>query len=95
MKCRRTPIEAEVIKYDLDSKLEDGFEFFTDVIIKDNVNHENLIQVERSGMIVCPYILTRRGKTFIKQGDYIIIEEDGTKVVCGEDKVFSRYEKIE
>lgn len=95
MKCRRTPIEVEVVKYDLETKLEDGFEFFTDVIIKDNVNHDKLIQVERAGMIVCPYILTRRGKTFIKQGDYIIIEEDGTKVVCGEDKVFSRYEKIE
>lgn len=47
------------------------------------------------GFFVCPYITHRRGRTFIHEKDYIIIDADGTKHVCGEDKVFERYEKIE
>lgn len=94
MRCRRTPIEADVFEYEVGKGYEDGFESFADVITKDNVNHDNLVQVDKDGSPVCPFILARRGKTFIKQGDYIIIEEDGSKVVCGADKVFSRYEKI-
>ena len=33
-------------------------------------------------------------RTFINEGDYIIIDEDGTKHVCGEDKIFTRYEPV-
>ena len=55
-----------------------------------------MVKVNREdNSIVCPYILQRRGRTFINEGDYIITDADGTKHVCGEDKVFSRYEKIE
>ena len=95
MKCVRKPIKVDVIKYEQYSSLEDGFELYSEVITKNYVDCTNLIQVERGGMIVCPYITTRRGRTFIKEGDYIIFEEDGSKLVCGEDKVFSRYEKID
>ena len=35
----------------------------------------------------------RRGITFIGEGDYIIRDEDGTKHVCGEDKIWTRYER--
>lgn len=94
MKCVRTPIQAEVTKYEHDSSMEDGFELYAEVITRNDVDRNNLIQVERDGQLACPYIITRRGRTFIKEGDYIVVEEDGTKLVCGGDKVFSRYQKI-
>ena len=54
-----------------------------------------LIKITREdGSIVCPYIKHRRGRTFIGEGDYIIQDEDGTKHVCGGDKIFVRYNKI-
>lgn len=95
MKCYRTPIKAEVTKYELNLSLEDGFELYSEVITHNNVEHENLIKVEHNGQLMCPYITTRRGKTFIAVNDYIIVEEDGSKVVCGADKVHIRYAPIE
>lgn len=95
MKCIRTPLQAEVIKYVQHASMEDGFELYSEVITKNNVDCKNLVLEERDNQILCPYISTRRGRTFIKEGDYIIIEEDGTKLVCGGDKVEARYSKIE
>ena len=91
----RKPIRAEVMPYTLESGLEDGFELLVDVVTKQWVSTEGLIKTERNGTIMCPYIWTRRGKTFIAENDYIVIEEDGTKLVCGGDKVLNRYEKVE
>lgn len=96
MKCRRVTMEAEVEKYEVGRDLEDGFEVWSDVVTTGWIVTEALVKVEReNGSIVCPYILHRRGRTFIHEGDYIIKDSDGTKHVCGEDKIFSRYEKIE
>lgn len=95
MKYIRTPIVAEVDKYEVDKNLEDGFELWTDVITRNEAETSNLIKIEKEGNVYCPYISTRRGKTFIKENDYIIVEEDGTKLVCGGDKVALRYQKIE
>ncbi len=95
MKYIRTPLKADVIKYEPDKGIEDGLELFSDVITKNNVDCNNLVQIEKDGQLVCPYIYTRRGRTFIKENDYIIIEEDGTKLVCGGDKVDKRYALIE
>jgi hypothetical protein len=54
------------------------------------------VQVKKdNGAVVCPYIKQRRGRTFIKEGDYIITDADGTKHVCGEDKIFKRYQPVE
>ena len=39
-------------------------------------------------VILCARIL-------ISEGDYIVIEDDGSKHVCGADKVFKRYQKVE
>lgn len=95
MKCRRTAIMAEVFPYELDKNMEDGFEPFADVVTKGWIVTDSLIQVERpDGVIVCPYIEHRRGRTFIGEGDFIIVDEDGTKHVCGGDKIFKRYEKV-
>lgn len=96
MKCIRTAMEAEVVKYELGKRLEDGFELFSDVVTKGWIVTDSLIRVTReNGSIVCPYIEHRRGRTFIGEGDYLIIDADGTKHVCGQDKIFSRYQMIE
>ncbi len=96
MKCIRRPLEAEVEKFELGKGLEDGFELWADVVTKGWIVTDRLIKVKREdGSIVCPYIAHRRGRTFIGENDYVIIEPDGTKQVCGEDKIFNRYEKLE
>ncbi|MCI8338899.1 MAG: hypothetical protein HFH62_09535 [Lachnospiraceae bacterium] len=96
MKCRRVNMEADVLKYELGKGLEDGFELWTDVVTKGWIVTDSLVKMAReNGQYVCPYILHRRGRTFINEGDYIITDADGTKHVCGEDKIFTRYEKME
>lgn len=96
MKCIRAAIEAEVEKYEVGKGLEDGFELMADVITKGWIVTDSLIQVKKeNGSIVCPYIVHRRGRTFIGEGDYIITDSDGTKHVCGSDKIFHRYQIVE
>lgn len=96
MKCKRSALECDVIKYEPDKNLEDGFELFTDVVTKGWIIADRLIKITfPDGNIMCPYISHRRGKTFINENDYIIVDSDGTKHVCGEDKVWSRFEKVE
>lgn len=96
MKCFRVGLEADVEKYEIGKGLEDGFEPWSDVVTKAWIVTDTLIKIKRdNGVIVCPYITHRRGRTFIGEGDYIIIDADGTKHVCGEDKIFIRYQKSE
>lgn len=96
MKCRRTELEAEVLKYEVGKGMEDGMELWSDVVTKGWIVTDSLIKITKpNGNIYCPYITHRRGRTFIAENDYIITEPDGTKHVCGEDKIFSRYTKIE
>ena len=95
MKCRRVGICAEVFAYEVGKGMEDGFELWSDVVTKGWICTDSLITVKQNESILCPYISHRRGRTFIRQGDYIIIDEDGSKHVCGEDKVHSRYTPVE
>lgn len=95
MKCMRTAMEAEVEKYEVGKGMEDGFELWSDVVTKGWIVTDTLVKVEKeNGTIVCPYIRHRRGRTFIGEGDYIITDADGTRHVCGADKIFDRYHKI-
>ena len=95
MNSRRTPLAANVEKYEIGQGLEDGFELWSDVVTKGWIETENLVKIEREdGAVVCPYVKTRRGRIFIGVGDYLIEDEDGTKHVCGEDKIWSRYERV-
>ena len=95
MKCRRTAIIADVEPYELGKGMEDGFALWSDVVTRSYTNTDELIKVTREdGTVVCPYVTHRRGRTFIQEGDYIITDEDGTRHVCGSDKIFTRYEKI-
>ena len=96
MKSRRLPLSAEVVKYEVGKGLEDGFSLWSDVVTRDWIVTDFLVKITREdGSIVCPYILNRRGREFIGNGDYIVVDEDGTKHVCGEDKIWLRYEKPE
>ena len=95
MKCQRTPLAAEVEKYELNKGIEDGFELWSKVITNSCIVTDKLIKVERENGLYTPYIRHRRGRTFIEEGDYIITDEDGTRHVCGADKIFSRYRKME
>ena len=96
MKCRRIALESDVEKYEVGKGMEDGFELWADVVTKEWIVADTLVKVTRdSGMIMCPYIMHRRGRTFLREGDYIITDSAGTKHVCGEDKIFTRYQKVE
>lgn len=94
MKSRRIPLESDVEKYEVGKGMEDGFELFSDVVTKGWIVTDSLVKIKREdGAIMCPYIKNRRGRTFIGEGDYIITQADGTKHVCGADKIWTRYEK--
>lgn len=96
MECRRRTLVADVEKYEVGTGMEDGFELWSDVVTAGWIVTDFLVKITREdGKIVCPYIENRRGRTFIGEGDYVIRDEDGTKHVCGEDKIWNRYEKIE
>ncbi len=96
MKSRRRPLEVDIEKYEIGKGMEDGFERLYDVVTKGWIVTDFLVKIKKEdGTIVCPYIKTKRGRTFIGEGDYIILQADGMKNVCGEDKVWSRYEKPE
>ncbi len=96
MKSRRIPLESNIEKYEPGKGMEDGFEPLSDVVTKGWIVTDSLVKVKREdGTIICPYIKHRRGRTFIGEGDYIISQEDGTKHVCGADKIWLRYEKPE
>lgn len=94
MKSIRKAITVDVEQYEIEKGMEDGFELWSDVVTKGWIVTDFLVKIKREdGSIVCPYIKNRRGRTFIGEGDYIISEEDGTKHVCGADKIWNRYEK--
>lgn len=96
MKSRRIPLTADVVQYEVGKGMEDGVELFSKVVTNGWIVTDFLVKITReNGSIVCPYILNRRGREFIGNGDYIIIDEDGTKHVCGADKIWRRYEKLE
>jgi len=95
MKCKRIELKAEVVKYELGKGLEDGFELFSEVVTREWIVTDSLLKIEREdGYIVCPFIFNRRGREFIAVDDYIVIDEDGTKHVCGADKIWKRYQEI-
>jgi len=94
MKCRRIGLEADVQKYEIGKGMEDGFATWSDVVTQGWIVTDFLVKVERDGKIMCPYIKNRRGYTFIGEGDYIVTDADGTRHVCGSDKIWQRYEGV-
>lgn len=95
MKCKRIDLEANVEKYEVGKGMEDGFVKWSKVITQGWIVTDFLVKIEEEGGdIVCPYIENRRGYTFIGEGDYIITDEDGSKHVCGADKIWKRYKEL-
>ena len=85
MKCCRVGLLAEVYEYEQNKEMEDGFELLSDVVTKGWTVTDLLVKMQREdGSIVC-----------IEEGDYIIVDEDGTRHVCGKDKIFTRYQKVD
>ena len=95
-KYTRTALNVTAQQYEVNQGREDGFELYTKVVTNGWVSAEQLVHITRpDGTIVCPFIQTRRGVTFIREGDYIIFDENGEHHVCGGDKFSQRYKPIE
>lgn len=95
MKCKRTSFDVDAVLYELGKGYEDGFEPYVQIITHGWINSDNLIQIEKDKVVMCPYIANRRGRSFIKEGDYIIIDDDGNKHVCSGELFPKRYELVE
>lgn len=92
MNSRRIALSADVVKYEFGKGLEDGVERWSDVVTKGWILTDFLVKIrQRDGTIVCPYIMNSRGRLFIGVGDYIVSDEDGSKHVCGPEKIWKRY----
>lgn len=88
----RNSLQVGAVRYEPDKGMEDGFELFSKVVTNGWVAAEGLIRITRTdGNVVCPFIQNRRGVVFIREGDYIIYENDGERHVCGSDKFDSRF----
>lgn len=91
----RIPFEVEAEKYEPGKGLEDGFKPLSAVITQDFVAMDKLVQIKgENGAIVCPYVTSRRGIAFIREGDYIVRESSGDKHCCGGDKFDKRYKEL-
>lgn len=91
----RVSLVVTAVQYEPNKGMEDGFELYTTIITKGELNPDNLVKITQpNGHIVCPYIQNRRGTIFIREGDYIIIEGDNERHVCGADKFAQRYQPI-
>lgn len=95
MKCKRVEMESDVVKYEVGKGMEDGHIPYKDVVTAGFVTLDNLVMVKQEdGVVMCPYVSNRRGCAFICEGDYIITDNDGTRHVCSENKIWSRYAKM-
>lgn len=94
-KYLRKSLEVQAVQYETGKGLEDGFETFTKVITNGWISPQDLVEITQpDGKIVCPFIENKRGRLFIRKGDYIIIENDNERHVCGGEKFAKRFEEI-
>lgn len=91
----RSSIEVEAAQYEINKGMEDGFMPWTSVVTNGWVSTDNLIQITREdGVVVCPFIQTRRGMIFLREDDYIIEENNHDRHVCGADRFHERYQEV-
>ena len=93
-KVKRRPLEATAVLYDYGKGLEDGMATVADVVANAHVFSQDIVQIETPSGIMCPYINNKRGRTFINNGDWIILEADGGKHVVSNDNIWNRFEKV-
>ena len=77
---KRVSLTVTAAQYEIGKGMEDGFRLYSQVITNDGLVTDGLIQINR-------------GLVFIREGDYIICENN-EKHVCGKDKFPIRYEEI-
>lgn len=95
MKYIRANLPVEAILYEPEKGQEDGFELLSKVITNGWVSTDSLIRIkDTDGKIKCPFITNKRGRIFIGEGDYIIMEEDGERHVCGKEKFSKRFKEL-
>ncbi len=95
MLYRRVSFDVQAVQYEAGKGLEDGFIPWTDIVTHGWFTTEGLVKITRDdGIIVCPYINTKRGLSFIMDGDFIITEGDGDRHVCGKHKFYGRFEEL-
>jgi len=96
-KYKRAALEVVAAKYEVGKGMEDGFQSLSKIVTNGWINTENLVKVQKDdteGHIVCPFISNRRGLIFINEGDYIIVDGDDERHVCGGEKFHDRYSPI-
>ena len=95
-KYQRNTFEVEAEAYEAGRGMEDGFLPWTSIVINGWVSTDKLVKVTKpDGTVVCPFIQNRRGMIFLREGDYIITENDMERHVCGADKFADRYHLVE
>jgi len=95
-KYKRNSFEVEAEAYEVGKGMEDGFMSWTSVLTTGWVSTDKLLKITREdGTVVCPFIQNRRGLIFLREGDYIIKEQDQERHVCGADKFAGRYLLVE
>lgn len=93
---KRAALEVSAVQYETGKGLEDGFELWSKVVTNGWITTDNVIQIKREdGTIVSPYIDNKRGRSFIRHGDFIIKEQDGESHVCGAEKFHKRFIPID
>ncbi|MFP3154132.1 hypothetical protein LQZ18_06790 [Lachnospiraceae bacterium ZAX-1] len=93
---KRMSLEVQAVKYEVGKGLEDGFDLWAKIVMNGWIVQDGLIKItQEDGTIVCPFVQNRRGLIFIREGDYIIEENDCERHVCGKDKFAKRFLPIE
>jgi hypothetical protein len=94
-KYTRIPLDVVAEKYELGKGMEDGFQSLSKIVTHGWINTDKLVKVDKGeGHIVCPFISNKRGLVFINEDDYIIVEGDDERHVCGSEKFATRYSPL-
>lgn len=94
-KYQRSSFEVEAELYEIGKGMEDGFMPWSSIVTTGWIVTDKLVKIKREdGTVVCPFIQNRRGLIFIREGDYIITEQDAERHVCGSDKFAERFHEL-
>jgi hypothetical protein len=96
-KYTRIPFEVVAEKYEVGKGMEDGFQSLSKIVTNGWINTDNLVKIKKDdveGHIVCPFISAKRGLIFINEGDYIIVEGDDDRHVCGGNVFTDRFNPV-
>ena len=96
-KYKRAALEVVAAEYQVGKGMEDGFQLLSKIVTNGWINTDNLVRIQKDdieGHVVCPFIQTRRGLIFINEGDFIIVDGEDERHVCGGEKFHERYSPV-